>query len=494
MKKEINLLNKYQKEIILLSYIENLMDWDIETYMPKDGAKSRAEQVAFISELIHKKITSDNLFRVLNNLKNSKLKGVNRILVDKLNRVVERKRKLPESFVKELSKTKTLATMHWREARKKNNFKRFEPYLKKIVELKKQESNFIGLKGHSYNSLLDEFEDGMTTEKLKPIFNKLKKDLVPLHKKIEKTRLYKDDIGKKEFNFDPEKLKILSKDMSIRIGLNESNSRIDISPHPFSQIVGLDDVRITTNFNHGGLSSILSVLHEAGHAIYDLNMPRKYSYTILYDAPSFGAHESQSKFWEEIIGKSKPFWKYYFPRFNKKFKLNMNFEDWYRYVNQITKDPIRINSDEIAYCLHIILRFELESRLIDGSIEVKDLPGIWNENMEEYLGIEPKNDSEGVLQDVHWAHASIGYFPSYAIGVVYASQLYKKMLQDIKNIDIQIENGNFNNVTNWLRKNFHEYGNTMTAEEIMKKTCKEGLNPDVFIKYLNKKYSGIYEL
>ena len=282
--------------------------------------------------------------------------------------------------------------------------------------------------------------------------------------------------------------------MSIRIGLNESNSRIDISPHPFSQIVGLDDVRITTNFNHGGLSSILSVLHEAGHAIYDLNMPRKYSYTILYDAPSFGAHESQSKFWEEIIGKSKPFWKYYFPRFNKEFKLNMNFEDWYRYVNQITKDPIRINSDEIAYCLHIILRFELESRLIDGSIEVKDLPEIWNENMEEYLGIEPKNDSEGVLQDVHWAHASIGYFPSYAIGVVYASQLYKKMLQDIKNMDIQIENGNFGNVTNWLRKNFHEYGNTMTAEEIMKKTCKEGLNPDVFIKYLNKKYSGIYEL
>ena len=195
MKKEINLLNKYQKEIILLSYIENLMDWDIETYMPKDGAKSRAEQVAFISELIHKKITSDDLFRVLNNLKNSKLKGFDRVLVGKLDRIVERKRKLPEGFVKELSKTKTLATMHWREARKKNNFKRFEPYLKKIVELKKQESNFIELKGHPYNSLLDEFEEGMTTEKLKPIFNKLKKDLVPLHKKIEKTGLYKDDIN-----------------------------------------------------------------------------------------------------------------------------------------------------------------------------------------------------------------------------------------------------------------------------------------------------------
>lgn len=385
--------------------------------------------------------------------------------------------------------------MHWREAKKENNFKKFEPYLKKIVEIKKQESSLIGLKGHPYNSLLDEFEEGMTTEKLKSLFSKLKNKLIILHRKIEESKLYKNDLNNVyNIKLDSEKLKKFCKDVSNRIGLKEENSRTDISPHPFSQIIGLNDVRITTNYNHGGLSPFTSVLHESGHGIYDLNLPKKYLYTVLYDAPSYGAHESQSKFWEDMVGKSRPFWIYYFPKFNKEFKLNMNFKDLYRYANQATKNPIRIDSDEIAYCLHIILRFELETGLIDGSIKVKDLPNIWNKKMREYLNIKPKNDSEGVLQDIHWSHASIGYFPSYAIGVIYSSQLYRKMLMDKKNIELNVEKGDFKGVTNWLKKNFHEYGNTLTAEEIMKKACKEGLNPDIFIKYLNKKYSEIYEL
>lgn len=495
MKNEIILLKKYQKDIALLNYLENLLDWDTETYMPKMGVKSRSELNSFISELRHRNIVSNDLFNLLNNSKNSKIKGINKLLVERFYRIVERKRKLPERFIKNLSKTKTLATINWREARENNNFKKFEPYLNKIVELKRQESSLVGLKGHPYNGLLDEFEEGMTAERLKPLFNKLKKELILLHRKIEESQLYKNDL-KNDYNIklDTETLKKFCKDVSNRIGLKEDNSRIDTSPHPFSQIIGLNDVRITTNYDHLGLSPFTSVLHESGHGIYDLNLPKKHIYTVLYDAPSFGAHESQSKFWEDMIGKSKPFWIYYFPKFNKEFRLNINLEKWYGYSNQATKNPIRIDSDEIAYCLHIILRFELEAGLIDGSIKVKDLPDIWNKKMEEYLNIKTKNDSQGVLQDIHWSHASIGYFPSYALGVIYSSQLYKKMLKDKNNINLDIEKGDFSSVTNWLKKNFHEYGNTLTAEEIIRKTCKEGLNPDVFIKYLNKKYSEIYDL
>ena len=285
----------------------------------------------------------------------------------------------------------------------------------------------------------------------------------------------------------------LTKDVTKKMGLEETNFRIDLSEHPFTTKIGFNDVRITTNIRDKPLFAFESTIHEAGHALYELGCPEKHKFDVLGEAPSLGIHESQSRFWENMIGKSKPFWKYYFKLFDKKFKLG-NFEEWYFELNQINPSPIRIESDELHYCLHVILRFELELSLIDGSIEVKDLPKLWNKKMKEYIGIMPKNDVEGVLQDVHWSGGNIGYFPTYAIGTIYASQLYKRLKSKNKNLEKDISKGDFTKITKWLKVNIHQHGRKFLAEEIIKKATGEGLNIETYLDYLTKKYTSLYEL
>lgn len=283
----------------------------------------------------------------------------------------------------------------------------------------------------------------------------------------------------------------LAKDVVKRMGIHKDFSRIDFSMHPFSTKIGNGDIRITTKIEKG-ISSFHAVMHEAGHSLYFRGIPEKYQYNILGKSPSFGMDESLALFWENNIGLGKSFWKFYFPKFNRKYKLNTHFDNWYKEVNNINPGMIRINADEIHYCLHIILRFELELALIEGSLDPKDLPKVWNTKMKELLGVTPRNDSEGVLQDMHWGDGDFGYFPSYAIGAIYASQLYYRLKKEIPDIGDKIKKGDLSEIREWLNKKIHKHGDLFVAEDLIKKVCGEGLNVKVFLDYLNNKYREIY--
>ncbi len=302
-----------------------------------------------------------------------------------------------------------------------------------------------------------------------------------------------------KFKLDEEKQRFLSNIVIEKMKLPNDRSRLDVSTHPFTTGMGDDDVRITTSYNRPNpLFSFFSTIHEAGHALYELGMPKgEYKDTVISDSPSLGLHESQSRFWENMIGRNKEFWKYFYPVFKKTAPTNfkdISFDNWYNIVNQVRPSLIRVEADELTYCLHVILRFEIETGLMDEKISVNELTQIWNEKMDEMLGVVPKNDVEGVLQDMHWSGGSIGYFPTYAIGSIYSAQIFKKISEDNKNLLSEIRNAEFENILSWLRKNIHEYGCLMDADDIIKKACGQGLNSEVFVDYLKDKYYEIYQI
>lgn len=495
IQKSIEIIEKYQKEIQLLSQTTALLEWDHQTYMPKNAHISRSEKVAFLKSLIHEKMTNKTFEDSVNFLKDKDLDERYKIMIKRLSKRISKQKSLPKEFVEELSIATSEGYNQWIKARQKKDFSIFAPALEKIIILKRKEAEYYGLPGHPYNSLLDDFEEGMTVERLKPLFEDLKKDLIILIKKIKSSSDYSNKTSSLTDNEFPKENQIeLAKEVSIAMGLTESDSRLDFSEHPFSTRIGKSDVRITTNIRDNPMFSFSSTIHEAGHGLYELNLPDDELYTVLGDAPSYGLHESQSRFWELLIGLSKQFWEYYFPKFEENFNLKIDFEDWYKEINAIKTPLIRIESDEIHYCLHIIIRFELELALIEGSLEVKDLKEAWNKKYVEYIGILPPDDVKGVLQDVHWSEGYIGYFPSYAIGTIYASQIFNQIKKEDPKIEEDISNGNFEYLRQYLDKNIHKIGNKKNADDIIKEITGEGLNPKIFIDHLYEKFSGIYKI
>jgi len=502
MKESLDFIYKEQKELSTFSGIGALLGWDQMTYMPPEGNVRRSEQISLISRLAHEKFTADELYRhvkKLNEIHNlEKLQEKDRAVVVRLEKDIEKSRKVPSEFVERMSKTTAIAYTVWQEAREKDKFLLFAPHLEKIVELEKEYCTFINLPGPAYNSLLDEYEEGMTVETLKKEFAYLKPQITEILEKITSSDVYRRQQAF-DMKFDVEKQKRICDFVVKKMNLPKRRSRLDVSTHPFTTSMGDDDVRITTNYERKNpLFSFFSTVHEAGHALYELGLPRdEFKDTVISDAPSLGLHESQSRFWENMIARNKHFWNYFYSEFQKiapeKLK-DMDIETWYRYVNQVRPSFIRVEADELTYCLHVILRFELELALIDGEIKVSELPMCWNEKMTEMLGITPKNDKEGVLQDMHWSGGSFGYFPTYVIGTIYASQLFKQLSQENSSLTEEIEQGNFINILSWLRKNVHQYGRLMTADEIIKKTCGDGLNSKVFVSYLKDKYYPLYDV
>ena len=499
MKESLDFIYKQQKELSTIGGIGALLGWDQMTYMPEKGIVERSEQTAFVSKLGHEKIISDKFWNHIEKLSKednlNSLSEKDKNVVKRLKKDVEKSRKIPSDFVEKFSKATTLAYQAWEKARRKNDFKIFSPHLEKIVNLEKKYSTYIDLPGSRYNSLLDDYEEGMTVDVLKKEFVFLKKNLTSILEKIKNSDFYHNQ---KSFDkkVDAQKQEELCNIIIKKIGLPKDRSRLDESTHPFTTSMGNDDVRITTSYKRkSALFSLFSTIHEAGHALYELGMPRgEYKNTAISDAPSLGLHESQSRFWENMIARNRSFWNYFFPIFKEKIPdllKDINLDEWYRMINIVKPSFIRVEADELTYCLHVILRFELEVDLMQDKIEVKDLPNLWNEKMDEMLGVRPKNDVEGVLQDMHWSGGNFGYFPTYAIGTIYASQIYKK-LSEKQNIFEEVGKGEFKNIVSWLNKNIHEYGRLMTADEIIKKCCGEGLNSEVFVGYLKEKYSDLY--
>ncbi|MCJ7570824.1 MAG: carboxypeptidase M32 [Candidatus Thermoplasmatota archaeon] len=500
MKESLDFIYKQQKELSVIGGIGDLLGWDQMTYMPPRGADDRSEQTALISKMSHEKIISDEFWKHIQILSENidDLSEKDKIVVKRLKKDVEKSRKVPSEFVERFAKITTLAYQSWEKARTKNDFKIFAVDLEKIIELEKEYCGYINFPGPRYDCLLDDYEEGMTVEKLRIEFTYLKKGIIEILDKIKSSKIFEKQQEIK-FKLNEEKQRFLCNIVIEKMKLPNDRSRLDVSTHPFTTGMGDDDVRITTSYNRPNpLFSFFSTIHEAGHALYELGMPKgEYKDTVISDSPSSGLHESQSRFWENMIGRSKEFWKYFYPVFKKTapahFK-DITFNSWYNIVNQVRPSLIRIEADELTYCLHVILRFEIEIGLMDEKISVNELSQIWNEKMDEMLGVVPKNDVEGVLQDMHWSGGGIGYFPTYAIGTIYSAQIFRKISQDNKNLLSEIRNAEFENILDWLRKNIHEYGCLMDADDIIKKACGQGLNSKVFVDYLKDKYYEIYQI
>ncbi|MFO7677222.1 MAG: carboxypeptidase M32 [Thermoplasmatota archaeon] len=502
MKEFLDFLYNEQKELSTFSGIAALLGWDQMTYMPEGGSADRSEHISLISKLAHEKFTSDKLYNYGKKLLEPKvfdsLQQKDKIVVVRLMKDIEKSRKVPSDFVKRMSKASSLAYDAWQQAKKKSMFSIFSPHLEKIVELEKEYCGHINLPGPAYNSLLDDYEEGMTVNRLDRQFHLLRSDLSAILKKIMASSVYeKQQVFDGKLSAD--KQKKICNFVFDRFGLSRRRARLDVSAHPFTTSLGYDDVRLTTNFERKNpLFSFFSTVHETGHALYELSLPKgEYKDTVISDSPSLGLHESQSRFWENMIARSRPFWKFCLPMVKKiaggRFS-SIDDEEWYRYVNQVRPSLIRVDADELTYCLHVIVRFEIEKALIQEKVIISDLPEVWNEKMDELLGVVPTNDSEGVLQDMHWSGGSFGYFPTYAIGTIYSSQLFDQLKKDCPSICLDIEKGKFEDIISWLHENIYQFGRRLTADEIIQQTCGRGLDSTVFIKYLQEKYYELYEI
>ncbi|PNR96296.1 carboxypeptidase M32 [Petrotoga sp. 9PWA.NaAc.5.4] len=478
----------------------SLMQWDLETYAPKMAVEYRSKAMGELSELYFRSYVSDKTEKFLEELSKKEvydnLDQVGKALVKVTKEDYEKMKKIPPELIRKLTETTTKANSAWKEAREKAEFFIFEPLLEEIVSLTKEVAEKLGYQENRYDALLDLYEPGLKTKKLKDTIDYLKKNMLPfIDELFEKGKEPRSDFF--EGNFSIEKQKELSKEALKFMKFDFNTGRMDISAHPFTTKIGPRDVRVTTRFSEKDIRySLFSTIHEGGHALYELHIPEIFFETPLDEGASMAVHESQSRFWENIIGRGPDFWVY----FSKKLKEifpdfeNVSSMELYKAVNIVKKSFVRTDADEVTYNFHIMLRFEIEEALINDRIKVKELPSIWNEKMNEYFGMVPPNDALGVLQDVHWSNGSFGYFPSYMLGNLYAAQFFNKLKKDVTDYNTQLGEGNATGVLNWLVENVHKYGKMYKPEELLEKITGETLNPKYFVDYIKEKFSDIYEL
>jgi carboxypeptidase Taq len=482
-----------------LRNVSGLLGWDMQTYMPPKGAQTRANQLATMDRLAHEHFTADEIGVLLDALADDVAQldydSDEASLIRVTKRDYLKAKRLPAAFVEELARVTALAFEAWRQARAESNFKLFQPHLEKIIELKIQEANYIGYSERIYDALLDDYEPGMTTAQVEAIFTPLKQELIALVAALaKKTDLVSDAVLHREY--DEQKQWDFGIAVIKQLGFDFEGGRQDKSVHPFTSGFGLGDTRITTRVDKHFLSSALfGTIHEAGHALYDMGYRPELDRTPLAGGASLGVHESQSRLWENIVGRSRGFWKYWFPRLQEYFPAQLadqDAESFYRAVNQVHPSFIRVEADEVTYSLHIMLRVELENMLLERKLKVAEVPEAWNAKMQEYLGIVPPNDKLGCLQDVHWSYGSIGYFATYSLGSMFAVQLWERALQDIPTLPAQIENGQYADLLGWLRKNVHAHGRKFTLDELAKRITGESLQSRSYVAYLKKKFGEIY--
>lgn len=494
--KNLNKLKKTGQNLTKLLNAIELLYWDQETKMPKNGVEGRAEQIAYLSEILHEKSTEVKLGKIIDNLitEEDKYSYSDKAFIKKFHRDYSMAKKLPGELISNLAKETSLAQSVWVEAKKANNFSLFAPKLNIIVDLLKEKADRLGYVSHPYDALLDEYEPFMKSESIKKIFDKLQTGLSEIVKKIKNSEQIDTEFLKQKYSIAKQDKfgRQVIKDM----GFPMDSGRLDVSAHPFTITLGSKDVRLTTRYSEDALfSGLFSNIHEAGHGLYELGFSKEIQGNILATGTSLGIHESQSRMWENQIGRSYGFWQHYYPKLKSIFPnelKNVELDGFYRAINKVSPSLIRVEADEVTYNLHIILRFNLELDLMSGKLKVNDLPEAWNEKMENYLGIRPESDGEGVLQDVHWSSGLIGYFPTYSLGNIYGVQFYNKMKNDIVNIEKNISRGNFEEILSWLRTNIHSYGSVYSAEELCKKITGETLNPEYFLNYIDYKYKKIY--
>jgi len=485
MDKKIEEILEEYKNIESFAQTQRLMHWDMETHMPEKGIDFRSEAMARIEMFQQERIVKLKNRVDAVDLRN--LSDIEKGIIRNLGRAIHYYVSIPPDVVKELSKTTSKATMVWRESRKRSDFASFEPYLVKIVELQKQIAEYLGYEKHPYNALMDLYEEGFTVADADEVFERLLRETKPiLDRIVEERKFYvKHPLENKKYRTDAMK-RVNEKVLEI-LRMPKDRVRMDVSAHPFTTHISMDDVRITTRYEGINFKSTLfSTIHESGHAIYELQKDPSLAWTPVAGAPSLGFHESQSRFFENVVGRSREFVHILYPtlRENLHFIKDYNEHDIYIYFNTVNPSLIRVDADEVTYNFHIALRYEIEKNLLTGKFAVTELPEIWNEFMEKYLGVRPGNVSEGVLQDIHWSQGSFGYFPTYTLGNIISAIIRSK----IKDLYENIENGNIEYIKKFLADKVHRYGSIYAPKDLLKLSLNEGYNPDYLINYFREKY------
>lgn len=492
------------KSIQTYNSILMLLHWDQETYMPPGGIQNRAEQIAQLSSLIHEEKTSTSyktLLSKLVHLTSGKLKDVTkgkaeRAIIREWHKDFQRQDKLPVAFVKAFSQLTSEATQIWATAKKENNFKLFAPFLERIIHMNREKADILGYTDHPYDALLETHEPCMTSAKVTNIFEGLQKELVPLLKKITNKPAPNATFLQQHVHND--KQREIGEWIAAAMPCDADYTRLDVSSHPFSIALHPHDSRITTRFLPSNfMSNIFSVLHEAGHSMYEMGLPLKYYGTPLCQAASLSVHESQSRWWETFIGRSLPFWEHFYPELQKKIPNllgNVPLSEFYKALHHVAPTFIRVEADEVTYCLHVILRFEIEKELIAGKLSVHDLPEAWNAKFMELLGITPPNIAQGCLQDIHWSMGEFGYFPTYALGNILAGHLFIAFEKQHPDWPKRVNSGDLAFIRTWLQENVHQWGRMYNYNEIGKRATGKAVNETAYCQYLKKKYTAIYDL
>ncbi len=494
-------LLRRMKEIAVLGNTAGVLGWDQEVYMPGANAPYRAEQLSLLVGMCHQKFTDpmvDSLLALAESFKvlMSDPLSDSSVNLREWRRSYDRSRKLPQKLVEEMARVSSNAQVEWVEARKENKFSRFLPWLEKIIPLVQEQAKCYGYKDHPYDALLEDYEPGLTTAQLNELFPPLKKSLSDMVAKITSSKRQPDlSILKRKCPVEAQQA--FCRKLAQTIGFDFEKGRIDVSAHPFTTGLGPNDTRITTRFEETNFeNAFFSTLHEAGHGIYDQNLPGDAHYgTPRASAVSLGIHESQSRLWENLVGRSLPFWKFFYPELKKIFPGvfdDVSLETFHFAVNHSAPSFIRTESDEVTYNLHVCVRFDIETALIAGTLKAADIPEAWNSAMKRYLGITPATDSMGCLQDVHWSHGSFGYFPTYTLGNLYSAQFFATANKDLGGLEAGFEKGDFNPLKKWLNEKIHTHGQRYRAGDLCKVVTGKELTSQPFLDYLGKKFGGLY--
>lgn len=472
-----------------------LLSWDQEIYMPKDGAGVRAQQFSTLSAMVHELATDPEFEKCVFHLLEKSSFGFKETRnLEESKESILMSKKLPAAFIRKAAIARSEAFQTWEKARKSEDFKIFQPALENIVALEKEKAEYLGYQNHPYDALLNLYEKGSTVQDLDKVFNAVKAQVVPLIKKIQEQPQVENSCLKQSFNKQDQW--DFSIDLLKEMGYDFDGGRQDLSTHPFTINFNSKDVRVTTRSDENDLSEIIwSTIHEGGHALYEQGINAANYGLPAGEYVSLGIHESQSRIWENNIGRCTAWWEHLYPKLQKLFPVQLGgveLETFYKAMNKVESSLIRTSADELTYHVHVLIRYEIEKELMEGTVQVSELEEVWDEKYESYLGVRPAQPSEGVLQDIHWSHGSLGYFPTYSIGSFYAAQFYAEAKKRIPNLEAKLKTGETKPFLDLMRKHIHQHGKTYTAEQLCENFTGEKLNIKHFIKYATEKYQAIY--
>jgi len=501
MTAQLDLLKERLAVIHNLNRAGSVLGWDQQTYMPPGGSHARGEQMATIGRLAHETFvageTGELLQTAAEEVKDLPAGSDDASLVRVAQRDYDQQRKIPAELVAEMTRHGAEAFQVWARARERNDYPAFAPYLQKTIGYSRQVAELLGYEDQPYDALLDIFEPGMKTAQVAAIFEELKKDLIPLvHAIAERQDRVDDSVLHQEF--DEAKQEAFGKMAAGLYGYDFTRGRLDRTVHPFETSFSRNDVRITTRYEPDFFNpAFFSTLHETGHGLYEQNVGESLEGSLLARGASLGLHESQSRMWENVVGRSRGFWQYLYPQLQQTFPealKDVDLDTFYRAINKVEPSLVRVEADEVTYNLHIMLRFEMELGFLDGSLSVDDGPEIWNQKMQSYLGITPPNDSLGILQDVHWSHGLMGYFTTYSLGNILSLQLYDAAIKARPEIPQQISQGRPDTLRCWLEENLYRHGRKFEPNELVQRITGEPIQSRSYMRYLKEKFGEIYGL